>query len=153
MIILQDTREQRPWQFEIYDQCQAQQVVTLKTGDYTVKGLEDIVCIERKRTTGEIALNLGKKAKAFEAEMQRMSKYEYAYIICEFSANTLIAYPSGSGIPKKQWSKLRMNGKFMHKRLMEWCEKYGVECIFCNNKYEAELKTLEILYDRYSKTT
>jgi len=46
MKIIQDTREQKGWDFSSYN-CS---VVTgsLMTGDYTLQGLENLVAIERK---------------------------------------------------------------------------------------------------------
>ena len=73
--ILIDTREKQGWNFEGFEKCEAQEVIGLKTGDYTLEGLETSLCIERKASTGEVALNLGKKRKTFEAEMDRASQF------------------------------------------------------------------------------
>ena len=52
MIIIQDTREQSPFDFSFYD-CDVS-IATLKTGDYTIEGYEEIVCIERKKSASKI---------------------------------------------------------------------------------------------------
>ena len=39
---------------------------------------------------------------------------------------------------------IRMNGKFMRKKLHDYEEKYGVEIIFCENRHSAEEKAIEI---------
>ena len=70
--VIKDTREQDGWIFAPYDRCEGMEVDTLHTGDYTLKGFEDIVCVERKASVSEIATNLGKKKKAFYNEMERM---------------------------------------------------------------------------------
>jgi hypothetical protein len=141
--VLRDNKEKIPWDFSIYGF--AEKKIHLKTGDYTVEGLEDIICIERKRNTGEISLNLGRLSKQFKAEFERMEQFRFRYLICEFSADSLAKFPQGSGIPKRMWKKLRMNGKFMIKRLNEWCEQYGVELIFCNTKLDAEQEAAHII--------
>ena len=148
MKILVDTREQQPWDFGIYG-CETA-AATQKTGDYTVEGYEDLIVIERKRSTGELAMNLGKKSKQFEAEMERMLGFRYRYLICEFPSERFIEFPKGSTIPRKMWPKIPMNGKFMFSRLMKWCEHYGVEAIFCNNKGEAEKEAWRVIQEAVS---
>lgn len=143
MKIIVDTREQQPWDFSIfgYEMVRA----TVNTGDYTIEGHEKLIAIERKKSTGELALNLGKKSKQFEAEMERMLQYRFRYIICEFPSERFIEFPKGSTIPPKLWPKVRMNGKFMFSKLMRWCEHYGVEAIFCNNRGEAEAEAARLI--------
>ena len=141
--IIIDSKEKQPWNFSIYGFNQ--EVQHLATGDYVIKGLEDILVIERKKTTGEISLNLGKKSKQFKSEMERMQDFKYRYLICEFTSDDLAVFPTNSGIPKRYWRKLRMNGLFMMSRLSEWCEKYDIELIFCKDRQEAEEKAVEII--------
>ena len=68
-IVLRDTREKNGWDFSSQDKCMAVKDWGLKTGDYTARGLEKSLVIERKASTGELAMNLGQKRKPFEAEM------------------------------------------------------------------------------------
>ena len=112
-IILRDTREKNGWTFQSFDRCKAVKDWGLKTGDYTARGLEKSLVIERKASTGELAMNLGQKRKPFEAEMERMSNFRWAYIVCEFSIDDIMSFPENSGIPKKRWQYMRMNGKFI----------------------------------------
>ena len=57
----------------------------LKTGDYTIHGMEDILCIERKNSWLELAGNIGtaKARKRFIAELQRMRKFPYRLLVVE----------------------------------------------------------------------
>ena len=87
--VIKDTREQDGWTFSPYDMCKGMEIDTLHTGDYTIKGFEDVVCIERKACTSEIAMNLGRKKKPFQAEMERMKDYSFSFIICEFDMDDL----------------------------------------------------------------
>ena len=116
----------------------------LKTGDYTARGLEKSLVIERKASTGEIAMNLGQKKNAFEAEMERMSKFRWAYIVCEFSIDDIMSFPENSGIQKKRWQYMRMNGKYIWKRIREIEEEFGVVFLFFDNKHDAEDKVVRI---------
>jgi len=91
--VIKDTREQDGWFFSSYDRCSGMEVSTMKTGDYTIKGYEDLVCVERKGSVTEIATNLGKKKKTFQAEMERMKAFDFRFILLEFSASDVIDYP------------------------------------------------------------
>ena len=146
-IIIRDTREKNGWSFDFYESCGEIIDQGLKTGDYTAQGLEEHLVIERKATTAELALNLGKKRKQFEAELERMKEFRWAYIICEFSEDNVREFPRNSTVPKSRWKSLRMNGKFMRKCLHNYEEKYGVKIIFTNNKEEAEEEALRIIQD------
>tara|TARA_Y100001938_G_scaffold145524_1_gene222358 strand:- start:13026 stop:13511 length:486 start_codon:yes stop_codon:yes gene_type:complete len=143
-IVLRDTREKNGWDFSSQDKCMAVKDWGLRTGDYTARGLEKSLVIERKASTGEIAMNLGQKKNAFEAEMERMSKFRWAYIVCEFSIDDIMSFPENSGIPKKRWQYMRMNGKYIWKRIREIEEEFGVVFLFLDNKHDAEDKVVRI---------
>lgn len=141
--IIVDNKEKQPWNFSIHGL--KQEKAHLPTGDYVIKGLEDVLVIERKKNTGELSLNLGKGKERFEDELIRMQDFKYRYLICEFSINDLNDFPKNSGIPKYLWKKLRMNGQVITDRLIDWCGSYDIELLFCNNKTEAEAKAAEII--------
>tara|TARA_R110002020_G_scaffold133090_3_gene297017 strand:+ start:3824 stop:4279 length:456 start_codon:yes stop_codon:yes gene_type:complete len=142
MIIIQDTREQNPFSFAFYD-CETT-IATLKTGDYTLQGYEEVIAIERKKSTSELATNLGKYKDRFEREMERLSKFDHKYIVCEFTEADLLQFPKNSSIPKRIVKYIRMNGKFMRKQLYKYEDEYGVQIIFCDGKAEAEREVMEI---------
>ena len=147
--VIQDTREQKGWYFSEYDKCSGMEQGSLKTGDYTLKGFEEMVCIERKFSVEEIATNLGKKKKAFDAEMKRMQEFPFRYIICEFSMSDLIDYPNSifsdymkqtrPDYVKQQISKRRITGKYLLRALMEYQTWYGIHVLFCDDKKNAFL--------------
>jgi|TARA_R100001163_G_scaffold35336_1_gene27193 hypothetical protein len=149
-VILKDTREKNGWDFNAFDKCMAVVDWGLKTGDYVARGLEKHLVIERKASTGEIATNLGKKRKAFDAEIERMSQFRWKYIICEFSIDDLMNFPENSGIPEKQLQYVRMNGKFMWRKLCEYQENFGVQVVFCDDKISAQERVL-MIFDEVSE--
>lgn len=151
MIIIQDTREKTPWNFDFYGG--KQKVGTLKTGDYSIEGFEDQFCIERKRSTGEISMNLGTKRKAFENEMARMMSFKKKYLIFEFSINDLLDFPARSGIPPYQLKYVRMNAGFMISSLEKLEEKYGFEVIYCNNTQQATETAFQLITEFYEQAT
>ena len=158
--VIKDTREQDGWFFSPYDKCEGMEVDTLHTGDYTLKGFEDIVCIERKASVSEIATNLGKKKKAFYNEMERMKDFHFRYMLLEFSASDVIDYPlslldekdrktyelykSGKAdLPNFKRFKIveqsRITGKYLIKSLMEISIRHDVNVMFCGSKNNAFL--------------
>jgi len=137
--VIKDTREKDGWFFSEYNRCAGMETDTLHTGDYTIKGFEDVVCIERKACASEIAMNLGRKKKAFQAEIERMRDYEFSFIICEFSMEDVLKFPEGSRVPRQARSKVRITGKYLLKCLMELQIWYDTKIIFCGNKNNAFL--------------
>lgn len=144
MIILTDTREKRPWQFDWYREVQAIEVTKVDTGDYTLKGYEHIVAIERKASTGELAVNLGKKKKAFLNEMTRMKEIPNRYIICEFPKEYLETFPYNSKIPGKDWKYLRVNKNYMLHMMKVFQDDFGITVLYYDNPQQAQDKAMEI---------
>src|SRR5688572_9057132 len=56
--VIRDTREQKGWIFEANAYCEGTVIETMKTGDYTLRGLEDRFVVERKRNVAEFAQNI-----------------------------------------------------------------------------------------------
>jgi ERCC4-type nuclease len=136
-IILRDTREKQGWDFPRDALCLGVEDIALKTGDYSMKGHESVICIERKKEVAEIAGNIGKYKKRFEAELERLRAFRYAYIVCEFSLQDIIDYPKFSRVPKQRRENISITGKYVLKCLIEYQLKYGVHVIFCENAENA----------------
>lgn len=91
--IIVDTREQAPWSF---DQLTLWQTAaeggariavrtergTLTSGDYSIAGMQDRIAIERK-SLADLYGTLGKGRARFEAELERLSRLEWAAVIIE----------------------------------------------------------------------
>ena len=165
--VIKATREKDGWIFSPYDMCDGMEVNTLHTGDYTLRGFEDVVCVERKASVSEIATNLGKKKKAFYNEMERMRDFNFRYLLLEFSALDVIDYPlsllneedrelyelyksgevddAGEAIELPDFKRFKIveqtkiSGKYLIKSLMELSIKYDINVMFCGNKNGAFL--------------
>lgn len=134
MNIIQDTREKiGKWEFSDANVI----VKKLESGDYSLVGLESVICIERKRTTSEIAINLGSDFSRFKRELERMKSIPFSYIICEFTFQSLLDFPKGSNISKSLLSSVKINGKYLVKLLSSFKEDYGVEVIYAGNRDNA----------------
>lgn len=145
MIILQDTREKQPWSFRSYEQCTAQKISHLSEGDYTLEEYPFLINIERKKSVTELANNLGRKYTQFKNEMDKLQQYRFRYVLCEFSHEQMIVYPAGAKLPKWLSRKIRMSGKFLEHRVNELIDKYGIEFVFCGDRFSAQEKAIELL--------
>ena len=103
-IVIRDTREKDGWYFKESDYCEGMVNQKLDTGDYSIQGLEDVLCIERKASVAEIANNI--VDDRFTRELDRMSEFKYKFLILEFGVEDILSFPVGSDIPKKSWNKI-----------------------------------------------
>src|SRR5210317_278925 len=147
--IIKDTREKQGYTFEAartkYHVCKGMVVRKLDTGDYSVEGLEDKVCVERKASVVELANNVGVSRRRFDAEIERMKEFPHRFLILEFSLTDLMDFPEGSDVPEKEIKNLRITNKYMLRYLMELQINHGVNVIFCDSKKNAKWTVLSIL--------
>lgn len=129
--VIVDTREQQPWHVATSSEVDEVIVHKLDTGDYSIEGLEDKVCIERKKSVSEIATNVSEKR--FWAEMERMAKYKYRYLVLEFHIDDITVFPVGSTIPKHKQHKVRIRGPYIMKCLSRIQVDYGINVLFCGD--------------------
>ena len=143
-----DTREKNPWNLE---SRAIQSVIAkkLNSGDYSIEGLENKICIERKQNVAELAGNVTQQR--FMDELERMSKIERSYLLLEFSIDDILAYPVGSDIPKSKWKYLRVKGQFIINRLTYLSIKYNIHVIFCGDRDNAENIACGLLRHTYDK--
>lgn len=140
--VIKDTREQDGYTFESftgrYTSCKGMAVKKLDTGDYSLEGLEDKLCIERKGRVSELAINLGKDKARFMREIERMQEFEFPFLILEFSLDDVIKFPEGADIPEGNISKVKITGKYLLKMLVEIQLNYNIPVYFCDNKRNAK---------------
>jgi ERCC4-type nuclease len=136
--IIRDTREQanHGWFLDKPDIV----IKKLNTGDYSLVKYESEICIERKATTNEIAINF--IDDRFERELQRMRLYEHRIIICEFDMSDVMNYPNhNSGIPERMWKNIKMSPNFLLKKILEFQKKYEVPFVFAGHYGEEVAKS------------
>jgi len=128
--IIIDSREQQPW---IFQSRSVGNIISKKldTGDYSIEGFENILCIERKKSVSELAGNITEKR--FIKELERMSLFKYKFLILEFDYYSIDNYPESSGLPKHIQDKIKITGAFIMKMLSEMQIKYGIHVIVCGN--------------------
>lgn len=143
--VIKDTREKDGYYFSVVSNCKGMIDQKLDTGDYTLLGLEDKICVERKGCIEELAVNLGQQKHAFMAEIDRMKTFEHKFLVLEFTLEELIKFPDNTRIPEKNKRTIKITGKYMLKCLMEFQIYDGVHVIFCGNKYNAFLVVNSLL--------
>lgn len=132
--VLKDSSEKKGWIFDEDDNCSGCDIKSLDTGDYTIEGYEDFVCIERKATAAEVAQNLIQPR--FFRELERMLVFPVRLLVLEFSMQDLIRFPEGSSIPDRK-KPTKLHGGFLLKELSSIQLRYGIHPIFCDNRHNA----------------
>lgn len=131
--VVRDSREQSNyWEFPESPWCNKTIEAGLKTGDYSLLGMEKFFTIERKASTGEFATNVCEKR--FTRELERMDKMDQAYLILEFTYEDIESFPANSTIPSKYWKDLRVSAKFLRLRFFEIMSDYNVQVILAGNR-------------------
>ena len=131
--VIRDTREQsgQGWVFDSTAHCEGTTRRRLKTGDYSIVGLEADFTIERKGSVSEFFGNV--MEKRFERELVRLNMMKYPYILLEFTQADIDKFPVDSGIPPRlwestaqryRWKNLDVGAKFIRRRIREIQEKY-----------------------------
>jgi ERCC4-type nuclease len=143
--IIVDTREQQPWEFGLHVTSKEK----LDTGDYSIKGLEHLLTIERKKSVSEIANNITENR--FKDVLNRMSQIPYKFMLFEFDLEDVYSFPMGSDIPKKLWDKIKISPKYLLKYLTELQLNYGIHIIYCGDASNAEKMAVSIMKRVYEK--
>lgn len=140
--VLRDTKENLSGEGYFFEKdmyCNGTEMVGLETGDYMIKGIDDLV-IERKATVAELAGNITEDR--FQAEIIRMSKLKYPFLVCEFDWLSLISFPYESAVKKS-----RITGKFLQKKIIEY-QLLGIQCCFLGSNFKAKNYVYEIFKNR-----
>lgn len=146
--IIVDTREQMPWEFGFHTTSRRK----LDTGDYSIEGMEHLLCIERKRSVSEIANNITEKR--FKDVLDRMNQIPHSFILLEFDLEDVYQFPIGSDIPKKLWDKMRITNKYILKYLTSIQLNYNIHIIYCGDSDNAEKMAVQLMkrvYEKYSQ--
>ncbi len=143
--VIRDTREKisHGWLYEESTHCTGTIVDKLNIGDYSIVGLEEFVCVERKQSIDEFAHNCIEKR--WKNCMQRMSKCKYPFILFEFSWYDVDNYPRSAKVPKRVRNKLKIPAAYIRKVIYTAREQYGIHVLACNDALKAEKVAYTIL--------
>jgi len=127
-IIVIDSREQNPYKFD------GAIVKGLKSGDYSILGLENRIALERK-TKEDAFASLGSGRARFEKEVIRLSEYDYSAIVIESNLDDFLQAPAFT----------KMNPKAAMNSLVSWSVKYKVLIFFASDRRHAKALVYRIL--------
>lgn len=91
-VLIIDTREKLPWDFEGDDAFADIVYKKLDYGDYSIEGMEHLIAIERKKGGDELYGNFGKPKdkKRIYAEFARMKKCPMKFMVIEESCDEIM---------------------------------------------------------------
>jgi len=127
--ILIDTREQQPWTFAAEVARGEAEVSTkcLKTGDYALRGMTEMVAVERK-SVADLWGCCGKGRRRFRAQMERLAALRWPLLIVEGTVADIAGHPVRGGYRRKMTASVVVNT--MHSWSMElgvpWVPAGGV---------------------------
>lgn len=135
MEIIIDTREQKPYKFEFAPLDVKVVKETLKTGDYSIKGFEDQIIVERK-SLSDLFGTVGQGRKRFEKELERMSKIKHAFLVIEADWTQILRHPP---------TRSKLNPKSVFGSIIAWEQRFNIHIWTCPNRAFAERVTFRIL--------
>ena len=138
--IIIDSREKDPFRFRASASLEKAEVAKLDAGDYAIKGMEDLITIERKQSVTELAGNFGRNRDRFEREMDRMQSIKFKYVVVE---------DHWSSLNGKLVKYSKMSAKAVFESITTFALKYGVHFIFAGNKKQAQAITRSLLIRAY----
>jgi ERCC4-type nuclease len=133
LVIIVDSREQRPFEFPGI----ATRVAKLDVGDYSVSGCRSAVTVERK-SFDDFFQTFTRRREQILAQLGRMAGYDVAALVVEASV-TRIA---------RGHKRTDVSGRALLATAITACSRAGVAPLFCGSRQEAQLVTRLIL-ERY----
>lgn len=124
LTLIVDSREQRELDFSRFKGV-ATVRQGLKTGDYSISGLEDKWICERK-SVGDIVGTIVSGHERFLREMERMRDFEERYILIEHSPSVLFSYCMQHGWQRKF--------DLVIQSLLAYACRYNVRIRFCKDR-------------------
>ena len=115
-----DSREQLPYSLEPLQTVQG----TLQTGDYSVRGLERDLTVERKSVGDLIGCMTGEGRERFTRELERLQAFRHVAIVVEGDWMTLV----NGGYRSK------LNPKSATNSVTSWISKYAVPFVFVGDR-------------------
>lgn len=111
-------------------------VDTLPSGDYSLRGYENRIAIERK-SVGDLFRTVSQERKRFIAELERLNEFSIAFVMVEAEWSEIL-----SGPPKH----CKLPPLTIHRSVTAWEQRYPrVHWRFMPGRSAAEITTVRIL--------
>ena len=144
-VTVRDTREQAPYDFRGMRAGSKHGNVplivpiedrVLKTGDYAISGLEDLMAVERK-SKSDCFSSLSQGRERLEREFERMKEMEIAHFVVECEWSDVFGNPPPHS---------KLNPKSIHGTMTSWVTRYpNVHWHMCPGRAFAERTCLRLL--------
>lgn len=138
--VIRDTREQNGWFFEESNDCFGTTVDTLKTGDYSLRGIEKLFTIERKGKCQEFAQNITQER--FANELERLDDFAHPFLFLEFSFKDVMNFPANQGIPLFLQKKIKIRPEFILSKILDYNIKHKTKIILVGTHGKDAAKAL-----------
>ena len=126
-----DTREQKPFLFRGVKTV----VGKLDTGDYSIPGYENRVCIERK-SLDDFVQSVTTQWPRFRNELTRMKEFEFKHIVAEFSPEDII---------QKKYYAHTIDPSRIFGQIMDIHVNFGITICFTGSRRAGARMTLGLL--------
>ena len=136
MQIIVDTREQSPYTFAAITPPPETTRATLRTGDYSLDGLQDKIAVERKSLSDFLG-SVGSGRARFVRELERGALMDYFAVVIEAQWPEIIA--------EIKRNHPKMSSKSVFASVVAWSQRYRVHFFPCPSRAFAEVTTLRIL--------
>ena len=133
MKIVIDSREQAPFDFSPFPDCEAIRG-TLATGDYSVYGFASEIAVERKSLDDLIGC-LTHDRERFRRELDRLRGYSSAMIVVEAPFNAIRC-----GLYRSQ-----MNPDAAVQSIFSWMQRYRLPFYFAESRQDGAFATFSFL--------
>jgi len=136
--IVYDTREQLPYTFNDLKINSLKQCLGISGADYSIKGFEDKIRIERK-SQSDFYRSIGKGRERFEKTIKFLSTLEFAGLVIECSEEELLC-------PETSYSNINANS--IYGTIVSFQVKYGIH-IYCGNRNQCRQRLTHWLLKFY----
>jgi len=143
--IVADQREKKIWDFAgITRRIKKRDVPVeinvvlkhLKTGDYSIEGMEDVIAVERK-STADLINTISQNRDRFVRELERMAAFQHAFVIIE---------GDWRGVLLACKAKSNFNPKSLDSLIIRWQLKFPtVQWLWRPNRFTAAKSCYKIL--------
>ena len=137
--VLVDTREGLPYSWEGVT-CQA---ATLEAGDYSIIGMEPVVCVERK-SFADFYGCLTSGRERFENSLHRLAAVRYPLVVIEAAMSDFLKpfiYVAAGGRPTRS----RLPPRVAQGSLLSWQSRFRIPMLLCGERNAAARMTLQHL--------
>lgn len=142
-ILVIDTRERTPFDFDGEEDFESIVHEKLDAGDYSLRGLEHIIVIERKANADELFNNFTQNKDRIFAEFDRLKNHKLKIMIieqtCEEVFNPNSYYVNKKGLNKRDF---KMPVAVVAANLTTLMVEHNVQVIFAGNKARSMTKNL-----------